>query len=68
MPICKPCLIKFPTLKKSTKNSGEQAGGGIRGGKQDSVFEGGNAFLDENYPELDRIYEATVEAVDGATN
>jgi homoserine O-acetyltransferase len=43
---------------------GEQAGGGIRGGKQDPVFEGGNAWLDANYPELDRIIEATVEPVD----
>lgn len=47
---------------------GERAGGGIRGGRQDPVFEGGNAFLDENYPELDRIYEATVEAVDDETD
>jgi len=41
---------------------GERAGGGIRGGKQDPVFQGGNAWLDENFPELDRIIEATVEA------
>ena len=37
---------------------GESAGGGIRGGKQDPMFEGGNAHLDENFPELDRIVEA----------
>ena len=37
---------------------GESAGGGIRGGKQDPMFEGGNAHLDENFPELDRIVDA----------
>jgi homoserine O-acetyltransferase len=38
----------------------EQAGGGIRGGKQDPVFEGGNAYLDANFPRLDRILRATI--------
>ncbi len=47
---------------------GERAGGGIRGGRQDPVFEGGNAWLDENFPELDRIYEAGVELLEGETN
>ena len=40
---------------------GESAGGGIRGGKQAPVFEGGNAWLDEHYPQLDRIVEATIQ-------
>ena len=39
---------------------GESAGGGIRGGRQDPVFQGGNAYLDENFPELDALLEATV--------
>jgi cyclophilin family peptidyl-prolyl cis-trans isomerase len=38
----------------------EAAGGGIRGGKQDPVFEGGNAYLDENFPKLDRILRARI--------
>jgi len=39
---------------------GETAGGGIRAGNQDPLFEGGNAFLDEHFPELDRILAAVV--------
>ena len=43
---------------------GEQAGGGIRGGKQAPVFEGGNAWLDDNFPRLDRIVRATIETAE----
>jgi homoserine O-acetyltransferase len=39
---------------------GEAAGGGIRGGKQGPLFEQGNAYLDRNFPRLDRIVRATV--------
>ena len=39
---------------------GEAAGGGIRAGKQDPVFEGGNAYFEENFPLLDYIKRATV--------
>jgi peptidyl-prolyl cis-trans isomerase A (cyclophilin A) len=39
---------------------GEQAGGGIRAGKQDPVFEGGNAYLRRNFPSLDYIERATI--------
>lgn len=38
----------------------ESSGGGIRGGKQDPVFEGGNAYLETNYPELDFIIRARI--------
>jgi homoserine O-acetyltransferase len=37
---------------------GEAAGGGIRGGKQDPVFEGGNSYLKEKFPRLDYIRTA----------
>lgn len=37
---------------------GESAGGGIRGGKQDVVFEQGNAYLDRMFPKLDDIKAA----------
>ena len=40
---------------------GDNAGGGIRGGKQDPLFEGGNAFIDATYPKLDRIVSVTVK-------
>jgi homoserine O-acetyltransferase len=40
---------------------GESAGGGIRGGKQDPLFAGGNAYLDREFPRLDRIRRARVE-------
>jgi len=39
---------------------GEQAGGGIRAGKQDPVFEGGNAFLKRAFPRLDYILKAAI--------
>jgi TolB protein len=45
---------------------GEDAGGGIRGGKQDPIFQGGNAYLDRNFPELDRIIEAGIVPPDRA--
>jgi cyclophilin family peptidyl-prolyl cis-trans isomerase len=39
---------------------GEAAGGGIRAGKQDPVFEGGNSYLKEKFPRLDYIRTAAV--------
>ena len=39
---------------------GENAGSGIRSGKQDPIFEGGNAYLDREFPKLDSIKRATV--------
>ena len=39
---------------------GEAAGGGIRAGHQDPVFEGGNEYLKKNFPLLDYINRATV--------
>ena len=44
---------------------GETAGGGIRGGRQDPLFEGGNAYLEANYPRLDYIVRATIIGEDG---
>jgi hypothetical protein len=34
--------------------------GGIRAGKQDPFFDGGNAWLDRQFPRLDVIRRATV--------
>jgi peptidyl-prolyl cis-trans isomerase A (cyclophilin A) len=39
---------------------GEESGGGMRGGKQDSLFAGGNAYLDRAYPKLDRLLRASL--------
>ena len=39
---------------------GENAGGGIRAGKQGPLFEGGNAYLDREFPRLDRIVRARI--------
>jgi homoserine O-acetyltransferase len=39
---------------------GESAGGGMRGGKQGKMFEGGNAYLDQEFPKLDKLLSITV--------
>ena len=39
---------------------GEEAGGGMRGGKQGELFKGGNAYLDREFPKLDKLLRATV--------
>jgi homoserine O-acetyltransferase len=39
---------------------GENSGGGIRAGRQKPLFDGGNAWLDREYPRLDRLLHAAV--------
>jgi homoserine O-acetyltransferase len=39
---------------------GESAGGGIRGGRQQPVYDGGNAYLAQHFPRLDFIRQATL--------
>ena len=39
---------------------GEESGGGIRGGRQQPLFDGGNAYLDREYLKLDRILRAVI--------
>lgn len=41
---------------------GENAGGGIRGGKQDPLFAGGNEYLAREFPRLDYIRKAVLGA------
>jgi len=43
---------------------GETSGGGLRAGKQDKLFEQGNAYLDTAFPKLDRITRATIASPD----
>lgn len=37
---------------------GENSGGGMRAGHQDKLFEEGNAYLDREFPKLDRLIRA----------
>jgi homoserine O-acetyltransferase len=39
---------------------GEHSGGGIRAGRQQPLFDGGNAYLDREFPRLDRLIKARV--------
>lgn len=39
---------------------GENAGSGIRAGRQQPLFDGGNAYLDREFPRLDRILKARI--------
>ena len=39
---------------------GETSGGGMRTGKQGKLFEEGNAFLDREFPQLDKLLKATI--------
>ena len=39
---------------------GETSGGGMRAGRQGPLFEGGNAYLDREFPKLDRLRKAQV--------
>lgn len=39
---------------------GEHSGGGMRAGHQDPMFQGGNAWMDQHYPKLDKLIRATV--------
>lgn len=40
---------------------GENAGGGVRAGRQGPIEEGGNAWLDREYPLLDHVIRARIE-------
>jgi homoserine O-acetyltransferase len=40
---------------------GEDAGGGMRGGRQGKIFAGGNAYLDREFPKLDKLGRAVIE-------
>ncbi len=39
---------------------GEHAGGGMRAGHQDTMFAGGNAYMDREFPKLDKLIRASV--------
>ena len=39
---------------------GEHSGGGMRAGHQDEMFAGGNAYMDREFPKLDKLLHATI--------
>jgi cyclophilin family peptidyl-prolyl cis-trans isomerase len=39
---------------------GEYSGGGMRAGHQDAMFAGGNAYMDQKFPKLDKLIRASV--------
>jgi peptidyl-prolyl cis-trans isomerase A (cyclophilin A) len=39
---------------------GEHSGGGMRAGHQDAMFAGGDAYLDREYPKLDKLIRAVI--------
>jgi len=47
-------------VDKLNAGYGENAGGGMRGGKQAKLFEGGNVYMDASFPQLDRLLRATL--------
>jgi peptidyl-prolyl cis-trans isomerase A (cyclophilin A) len=47
-------------VEKLYDGYGEHSGGGMRAGHQDEMFEGGNAYLDREFPKLDKLIRATI--------
>jgi peptidyl-prolyl cis-trans isomerase A (cyclophilin A) len=50
----------WDVVEKLYGGYGEQSGGGMRAGHQDKMFEGGNAYMDREFPKLDRLIRAEV--------
>ena len=42
---------------------GEESGSGVRQGKQGPLERGGNAYMDREFPRLDRIRRVTVQTI-----
>jgi len=40
---------------------GEESGGGVRAGNQGALVAEGNAYLDREYPQLDRLFRARIQ-------
>ncbi len=47
-------------VEKIYSGYGENSGGGMRAGHQDQMYEGGNAYLDREFPRLDKLIRATI--------
>jgi cyclophilin family peptidyl-prolyl cis-trans isomerase len=50
----------MPVLDSLYSGYGENSGSGMRQGRQGPLLEGGNAYMDREYPLLDRILRVTV--------
>jgi len=50
---------------KLNSSYGEASGGGMRAGKQDKMFEEGNAYLDREFPKLDKLIRARLVSSGG---
>jgi cyclophilin family peptidyl-prolyl cis-trans isomerase len=55
-------IAGMDVVNKLYSRYGEQSGGGMRGGKQGKLFEEGNAYLDREFPLLDKLQRARVIA------
>ena len=55
-------------VKRIFAGYGETSGGGMRAGRQGAMFDGGNRYLDANFPKLDQLVrvEIIVAGRDGA--
>jgi peptidyl-prolyl cis-trans isomerase A (cyclophilin A) len=51
-------------VEKLYSGYGENSGGGMRAGRQQKMFEEGNAWLDREFPKLDRLARAKEIAAD----
>jgi cyclophilin family peptidyl-prolyl cis-trans isomerase len=50
----------MPVVDSLYGGYGENSGGGVRAGKQGPLLNGGNAYIDREYPRLDRIIRITI--------
>jgi hypothetical protein len=48
-------------VKSIYSGYGETSGGGVRAGKQAPLMSGGNAYVDREFPKLDRLIRITVD-------
>jgi len=53
-------------IDKLYSGYGEDAGGGMRGGKQSGIFAGGNKYLDRIFPALDKLLRITIIRLRGS--
>jgi cyclophilin family peptidyl-prolyl cis-trans isomerase len=50
----------WDVVQKLYSGYGENSGSGMRAGHQDKIFEGGNAYMDKEFPRLDHLIHAFI--------